>query len=191
MKIPAQFTAGDSVAWFEPRFGLAAQGLDIDPASWGLVYALRGASEGLDLTGASDGGRWTFLMTAQQSAALNTGRAVLIWYWQAVATRGIQRVTAGRGVVKVRPNLAGLPTSVAFDGRTENEQALAAIEAELRARINGGATVEYTIGQRSLKKEPMAELLKLRTHYRLLVKRERLAGHPGFGSLESSQITFR
>ena len=191
MKIPAQLTAGDSVAWFEPRFALAAQGLDIDPATWGLTYSLRGASEGLDLIGASDGGRWTFLMTAQQSATLNTGRAVQVWYWQAVATRGIQRATAGRGAVKVRPNLAGLPTSVAFDGRTESERTLDAIEAEIRARITGGLTAEYTIGQRSLKREPTAELLKLRTHYRLLVKRERLAGHPGFGSLESSQITFR
>lgn len=190
MQIPTQLTAGDSAAWQEPA--LTAQGVSISPAAWGLSYTLRGPlAAGVDLTGASDGQRWHFALTAAQTAAFNSGPSTLIWYWQASAVQGQDRITVARGVLRVKPNLALIATNATFDGASQAEKNLTAIEAEIKARIEGGATLEYTIGQRSLKREPMEALMALRTQWRRIVAGERRGRHPGRSDLQLTQIQFR
>jgi hypothetical protein len=176
MRIPAILTAGDSAAWVDYAFGDPLNGGSIDASSYTLSYSIRGpiAAAQLDLPGTASGTSWAFALTSAQSAAFNDSASPLKWFWQAYATKSGARVTAGQGVLLVRPNLAGF-SNAKFDGRSQAEQNLAAIEAEISARITGGATIEYTIGTRSLKKEPMAALMQLRSQYRLTVSRERRA----------------
>lgn len=175
MKIPAALTAGDSATWTDIAF-TDAVGNAINSASYTLTYALRGptSAANADLTAMVNGTGWTTAITPTQSAALNTGAAAATWYWQAYATKTGERVTAGEGTLYVRPNLAGI-SSAAFDGRSPSEKILAAIETEITARLTGGATLEYTIGNRSLKKEPMTTLVQLRSTYRMVIARERNA----------------
>lgn len=176
MRIPPFLTAGDSATWVDYPFG-DALGASVDAGSYSLSYSLRGpiAGASVDLVGTPAGTGWSFVLTSAQSAALNTGSVTTKWYWAAYASKaGSVRVTAGQGVLQVRPNLAAL-SGVAYDGSTAAEKTLAAIQAEIDARINGGATVEYTIGSRSLKKEPMAALLELQSRYQLIVSRQRRA----------------
>lgn len=168
MHIPAQLTAGDTAQWNEPA--LAA---------------------GVDLIGASDGSTWLFILTGAQTAAFNTGLGTAVWYWQAQALFGAQRITVGRGVLRVKPNLALLHPTATFDGASQAEKNLLAIESEIQARITGGATLEYTIGQRSLKREPIEALMALRTQWRRIVANERRGRHPGRSDLQLSQIQFR
>jgi hypothetical protein len=170
MRIPSSIIAGDSAQWQDVAFqdGLGA---NVGSADYALTYSLRGPGPVLDLTGTSQGTGWAFSLTPEQSAPLNPGPANAIWYWQAYATKTGVRLTAGDGTLVVRPNLAGVTTT--FDGSSPAEKILKAIETEIAARINGGATVEYTIGTRSLKKEPLAALLALRSTYRTIVSRER------------------
>jgi len=176
MRIPATLTAGDSAAWVDYPFG-DPLGASVDAGSYTLTYSLRGpiAAAGIDLAGTPAGTAWSFALTSAQSAALNTGTTTSRWYWAAYAAKTGVRLTAGQGLLLVRPNLAGINSSTVYDGSTKSEQILTAIDAEISARINGGATVEYTIGTRSLKKEPMAALLELQARYRLKVARERRA----------------
>ena len=173
MRIPTTLTAGDSTAWVDYPFA-DALGSPVDATAYTLSYSLRGpvAGTGLDLTGAVQGTGWAFALSTAQSAALNTSTGKTLWYWQAYATKAGVRLTAGDGQLVVRPNLAGINAGT-FDGRSNAEQILATVETAILARINGDAVTEYTIGNRSLKKEPMANLIQLRDKYRLIVSRER------------------
>ena len=186
MNIPTTITAGDSAAWVEAPLA-DGQGQTVDSGSYALGVSLRGpnAAAGVDLVGTPSDSGWSFALTSAQSAALNTGLTTTTWYWAAYASKTDVRITAGQGRIRIKPNLAGI-SGAAYDGRSPAEQILAAIETELAARVSGGASVEYTIGTRSLKKEPMAALMDLRSRYRSIVARERRAqaaangqGRPG------------
>lgn len=188
MKIPAQITAGDEVSWRQPPFTLAS-GVLVSPPAWSLRLHIRGPlAAGVDIDGTVAGSDWTFAISAAQSAAFNGGPGTLVWSWQLRATLAGVPTTAARGVLRVRPNLGVIAPNAVFDGRTEAEQILAAIEAEIKARIEGGATIEYTIGQRSLKKESLEALLSLRQTYRNAVRLERRRGKAS--DIQSVQIQF-
>jgi hypothetical protein len=170
MRIPSIITAGDTAQWSDVAFqdGL---GNSVSGADYALAYSFRGPGTVLDLAGVPSGTGWAFTLSAAQSAAMNAGPANAIWYWQAAATKGSVRLTAGDGTLTVKPNLAALTGT--YDGTSQAEKILAAIQTEINARLTGGATVEYTIGTRSLKKEPLASLMTLRSQYLSIVSRER------------------
>lgn len=174
MRIPPSIIAGDSAAWIDHPFA-DALGNPVDATAYTLSYSLRGpAAAGLDITCTAQGTGWACTLSTAQSVTLNTGVTPARWFWQAYATKAGARITAGEGQLIVRPNLAGISNAV-FDGRSEAEQILTTVQSAIKARIDGDAVTEYTIGSRSLKKEPMSELLKLRDRYRTIVSRERKA----------------
>lgn len=175
MRIPPNLTAGDSASWQDIAFTRADSTAVSSAGGWALTYSLRGqvVAGNIDLLGVAQGSGWKTSLTAAQSAALNTTPGTVVWYWQAFATLGAERATAGEGTLLVKPNISALATNVTFDGRSPAETTLAAIESEISARINNGASLEYSIGNRSLKREPLTTLLTLRSSYRLMVSRER------------------
>lgn len=192
MRIPSLITAGDSASWIDVAFADPA-GSPVDSGSYSLAYSFRGpqATGGIDVTGTARGTGWALALTAAQSAAFNTGATPLTWYWQAVATKSGARITAGTGTLLVKPNLVALAANASFDGRSQAEQDLAAVRAEMSARITGGATVEYTIGNRSLKKEPMKELIAMEQRCLRIVARERKAAAAANGLGSSSRLGVR
>jgi hypothetical protein len=193
MSIPNKIIAGDSVSWTEASF-ISALG-SITSASWQLTYSLRGSlpAGNVDVLGAASGGGWNFQLSPAQSAALNTGATRLTWYWQAWAQSLDlqQRCTVGSGQLFVSPNLAAMAANTAFDGRSQAEQIYAAINNEIKARVDGGVSVEYSIGNRSLKREPTAELLKLRSHYLTIISNERRAQQLATGQGNSGRVGVR
>lgn len=166
MPIPDQITAGDSISWTD---GAARDNLGnaVASPSWSLTYIIRG-STALTLTAVPDGGGWKTTISAAQSATLTPG----VHYWQATATNGSERVTIGAGQIKINENLAYSGSAAAFDGRTQAQADLDAVRAEMRARISGGSVQEYTIGNRSLKKMPMADLIAMEGKLKIDVARE-------------------
>lgn len=194
MRIPSIINAGDNIGWTD--FSLSdSKGSPVDSGSYTLTYAFRGsiASGNLDLVGTPSGIGWSFSLSTTQSAAMNTGATALTWYWQAVATKSGARVTAGNGTLLVQPNVAGINTASTFDGRSQAEKDLAAIRTEMTARISGGATLEYVIGSRSLKKEPMAALIAMEQRCLRIVAREKrmAAGANGLGNSGRLGVRFR
>lgn len=176
-KIPASFVAGDTVQWTEDAFD--GKGSDI----YTLTYALRGEAT-LNVNGVAAAGGWTVTLSASQTNELPAGD----YAWHAYLTEGATRYTVGKGVVKVEPNIA--LQSAGFDARSQIEQDLAAIEAEIRARASGGATIEYSIGNRSLKKESISALLSLRSALRTDLAREKQAKRLSEGVGRSIGIRF-
>lgn len=169
MRIPEKLSAGDSISWTDAP---GRDNLDnaITSVDWTLTYVLRG-STALTVTAVANGPGWKTTITKAQSATLTPG----VYYWQASASKGDDRVTMGNGTITILADLAYSGTAQAFDGRSKAEQALDAIDAEIQARLTGGMAEEYTIGNRSLRKTSMKDLIELQSRYKSIVTRERQA----------------
>lgn len=167
MNIFSQLTAGDSASWTDSPF-TDTQGVGYDALTWALSYEIRGAVS-LTLNGVASGNGWTTAITTAQSLALTPGR----YSWAAYATKSGARVTAGSGVFNILTNMASV--SGAYETRTQNELDLDAVRAEIRSRVSGGMTLEYMIGNRSLKKEPTSVLLEIESRLVRMVRGDRAA----------------
>lgn len=122
----------------------------------------------INLAATIDGDEFVFSADASTTATWAAGD-----YWYSV------RVTSGSAVqelesgqVTVLPDMAA--ASSGYDGRTQAEIALAAIEAVLANRATKDQD-RYRINNRELYRTSISDLLKLRDFYRDLVNRERAA----------------
>ena len=172
MNIPPSIRAGDTIRWRDPS-AVDVFGAPITSASHGLTYYLRTntASEGASVVGTAYDSGWELTISATTSAAFDAGQ----WYWQAIATAGSEKLTLGAGQLEVQPALSYAGTPGAFDGRSQAEKDLDAVQAAIRAIVSGGAVAEYTIGSRRLKKMEMTDLITLESKLKAEVKREQAA----------------
>jgi hypothetical protein len=185
MKIPSVITAGDSLSWDDDPTS-DNLGNPIDSSLWTLKYDFRQASvSNLSVTAAAHGSGWRTSLTALQSAAWAAGKL----YWIAYATKALERVTLGSGQIDVSPNIVAAANTV--DLRSQTQQDLDAIDAAIRAIIAGGAVAEYTIGGRSLRKTPMADLIQLRNVLKSRLFREQKAQRIANGLGNPSNVFVR
>ena len=174
MKIPSAIRAGDTITWVDAPT-VDTFGASIDSSNHSLVYYLRTntAAEGATVTGTAEGQGWRFTITAGTSAGFDAGT----WYFQAVATAtvGGAKTTLGAGQLTVEPSLSYAGSPGAFDGRSQAQKDLEAVQAAIRSLMTGGAVQEYRIGTRSLKRYELADLLALETKLKADVARENKA----------------
>ena len=194
MKIPTQIRAGDTAKWRDSPsadvFGNA-----ISSSSWSLTYFLRSnaASEALTVVGQAYGTGWEFVVSAATSAGFEAGK----WFWQAVATAGSEKVTLGAGQLDVLPSLSYTGTADAFDGRSQAQKDLEAVQSAIRTIIAGGAVAEYWIGTgaggRRLKRMTLTELIELESKLKSDVVRENRAEKiaNGLGDPRKLYVRFR
>lgn len=164
MNVPALIYAGDTVKWNEPATADYSSA-----AGWLASFALRHATgnDAITVSGVADGaGGWDFTLTAAQTAALHVNGH----WWQITVTKDGERYTLGTGKLEVQANIPA--ASNTYDGRTQAQIDLDAVRAAMRAIVTGGATQEYSIGNRSLKKMAMADLIALETKLKADVARE-------------------
>lgn len=183
MKIPPTIQAGDTVSWVDART-TDTLGNTLSSTSWVLTYFLRfnAASEAATVVGTarSDGG-WGFTISATTSSGFDSGT----WYWQALATSGIEKLTLGAGTLAVKAGLAYTGTATAFDGRTQAEKDLEAVQGAIRAIVSRGAKY-YMIGTRQFTSLDLPALIEREAQLKAEVNRERAAekvaaglGNPG------------
>lgn len=172
MQIPSQIQAGDTVTWRDDAT-VDNLGNPITSADYALTYYLRTntASEGATVVGTTYNSGWSFTISATTSAAFDAGN----WYWQAVATKGSEKLTLGYGSSDVLAALSYTGTPGAYDGRSQAQKDLDAVQAAIRTILSGGAVQEYRIGTRNLKKYDLADLLQLEAKLKADVKREEAA----------------
>lgn len=170
VKIPATIRAGDTVKWRDVAT-VDVFGTEITSTDWALTYYLRfnAAAEASTVTSLAYGTGWEFTISAATSGNFDSGK----WFWQAIATKNSEKLTLGVGQLDVEPSLSYSGTAQAFDGRSQAEKDLEAVQATIRAIVSGGAAKEYTIGNRRLKKMDMAELLMLESKLKADVVREK------------------
>jgi len=160
------------VQWIEPAATDPA-GEPATSASWTLQISFRTntAGEGATVNGSarSDGG-WDVAISAATTTSWDAGT----WYWQTKITSGSDVVIVGSGTTTVLASLdyTGAPT--AFDGRSQVEKDLEAVQAAIRAIISKGAK-QYSIGSRSYTSQDLGQLMQREAQLKAIVARERAA----------------
>jgi hypothetical protein len=172
VNIPSEIRAGDTIQWRDVE-GVDNLGNTVSSAAYTLTYYLRfnAASEGATVVGTAYGTGWEFSIAAATSAGFDAGT----WYWQAVATKTGSTITLGSGQSTVLAALSYSGTPGALDGRSQAQKDLDAVQAAIRTIVSGGVAKEYTIGNRSLKKYDLTDLLALETKLKADVNREQKA----------------
>lgn len=171
MQIPAKIIQGDTIVWRDIP-AKDSLGNQIAAPDWTLTYYFNGPTQFSAVAIANNDG-WQVTLTSAQTTAMTpivSKGDPENYFWQATASKGSEKVTLGTGTLKVLQNLATAPAG--YDGRTEAEKNLAAVQATIKARISGGVVHEYMIGTRRLKNEPMSELLVLESRLKLMVSKE-------------------
>lgn len=183
ISVPEIIYAGDTIIFDVPAF-TDPVGENVDSGTYTLVWYARTntASEGASITGVAEADGWRITVPSSTTTDFDAG----LWTWQAIATSGALQYTAGRGQFTVKATLEYAGTPGAFDDRSRAEIDLEKVEAAIRTLAEGGVVQEYTIGNRSLKRYKMSELLQLRDTLKAEVDRERRAekirqglGNPG------------
>ena len=174
MNIPQKIQAGTTAIWVDDAtvdiFGNA-----VDNSTHSLIYYLRAntAGEGVTASAVAYESGWKTTLAVGTTSGMDAG----LWYFQAVATSLVDStvIELGRGSFSVEASLTYSGTPTAFDGRSQAQIDLDAVQAAIRAIISGGGVAEYRIGNRSLKKYELSELLALETRLKAEVVREKKA----------------
>lgn len=146
---PAAITAGDTVEWKKTLADYPAS------ASWVLSYALRNATNRIDITAGAAGADHQISVAASVSRAWAPG----VYSWAAHVTRGAERYTVRSGTIEVRPNLA---EAVPFDARSQAAKAVADLKAALAVfKASAGRVKRYSIAGRDIEFESLTEMMKL------------------------------
>ena len=171
MNIPSSIRAGDTVRWRDVA-GVDNLGNIVSSADYELTYWLRTntASEGASVVGTAYGTGWEFTIAANVSSGFDAGT----WFWQAIASKAGSVITLGAGQLMVQSVLSYAGTPGAFDGRSQAQQDLTAVQAAIRAIISGQAK-QYSIGSRSFTKLDLGELMERESRLKAEVKREQMA----------------
>tara|TARA_R100000458_G_scaffold22392_2_gene20059 strand:+ start:529 stop:1116 length:588 start_codon:yes stop_codon:yes gene_type:complete len=147
------------------------------------------ASEGATITGVDEGAGWRVTVPSSTTTTFDAGT----WTWQAIATYGSTRYTAGRGQFTVKASAYYIGTPGAFDDRSRAEIDLGHVETAIRTLAEGGMVQEYAIGGRSLKRYKMGELLQLKAELENEINMERRKekmrqglGNPGLAKVRFS-----
>ena len=147
------------------NFSASATLPDNAAPAWTVTAILRGAGS-INLTAVGNGSDFVFSVPGATTATWTPGS-----YWVSVrASNGTDNIEVAQRQITVAPDLAA--ADAGYDGRSQNEIALDAINAVMAKR----ATMDqqrYTINNRELWRTPMADLIKLRSFYATAVRRER------------------
>lgn len=157
---PTSLRAGDTWKW--KRTDLT----DYPAPTWTLKYEFKNKTTAFEITAAQDGSTSAFAVTV--AMATTAGYAAGKYSWVATVSNGSERYTVDSGTFEVTKDFND---NTAYDGRSHAQKTLEAIEAV----IEGRATMdqqEYSIGDRTLKRTPMADLLKLHSRYSAMVEAE-------------------
>ena len=187
ISVPDLIYAGDTVIFDVPEF-TDPVGDTISSSDYTLTWYARTNTnnEAAAITGVAEGTGWRVTVPATTTTDFDAGT----WTWQAIAVNTTPdpdvQYTAGRGQFVVKATLAYTGTPHAFDDRSRAEVDLGHVETAIRTLAQGGVVQEYSIGNRSLRRYKMTELLQLRDTLKAEVDRERRAekvkqglGNPG------------
>lgn len=164
--VPKSIAAGDT--W---RF---VASLSSYPApSHSLTIVFWNGEQRFSIDSTPSGSDHIVAQTGAQSSTRIPGR----YSWKAFAKQGSNRWQVAEGTTVVTPNVEG---DRPFDTRSHARKVLDSIEAVIENRATKDQE-EYQIDGRSLKRTPIADLLRLRSAYEVEAKREDRAARAAAG----------
>lgn len=150
---PLELRAGLNWSW--DRNDLST---DYPAPTWTLTYYFKNATASFSFAAVANGVFFRVARTAAQTTPFAAGK----YDWVAIVSDGTNKWEVDRGRLNVLSDYVALTFS---DNRTHARKVLEAIEAVIEGRASKDQE-EYSIGDRSLKRTPIPELLKLRQTYR-------------------------
>ena len=166
MGVPASIYSGDTV-----KFNIPATPDYSSSASWVATFVLKHntGNDNISVTGVADGGGgWNFTVTAAQT----TGLHVQDHWYQLSVTKSGERYTLAQGEIRVLANIPAAGNT--YDGRSQAQQDLDAVQTAIRSIISGQAK-QYSIGSRSFTKLDLSDLIALESKLKADVAREKRA----------------
>ena len=159
MSAPTEIRAGDSVAWYDTHPAY------IPTDGWTLRFRMiwpTGTPVAFDA--AADGSDYLVSLTAATTSSWTAGTATLVSWVERGAGASLERVTLEQSQVSILPDLTAATT---FDGRSENEKALADAKAALAAYMASGRlhVAAYDIAGRKMQFRSADEISALVDHY--------------------------
>ena len=179
---PENVTVGDFIQW--TRTDIA---MDYPPADYTATYVARitgGGNTEIQLVGTAYNGAFLFTVTSEESAAFVAG----YYHWQLEIVRNSdsERAVIDTGAFTAHPDLDVGGT----DPRTHAEIMLDKIETILEGRADSDVA-NYTIGNRSLTKLSIKDLIYWRDYYRTEVSKEKRALRAKQGKSTGQNILIR
>lgn len=163
---PSELTAGVSWQWKLPDLSA-----DYSPADHSLTFSFVPMNGGTikSITATNSDGEFLLSQTSAQSGGWDAG----VYSFTATMTRTSDGLVATvcSGHLKVKPN----PLTSTADTRTQARRTLEAIEATIEGRASKDADA-YTIEGRSITRTPVEDLIRLRSLYAGIVRREENGG---------------
>lgn len=150
---PLSLRAGDTWAWKRTL-------PDYPAGTWTLKYRFKSAQGGFEIIAAASGTDHLVTVAAATSADYPADS----WTWMSWVESGAEKHTVGSGATDILPDYRKDVASAAFADLSHARKMLNAIEAWLESRDS--AVAEYEIAGRRMKFIPVAELIKLRNHYK-------------------------
>lgn len=172
---PTELRLGDTWEWRREDLS------DYPASSWTLKYRFKNAAGGFEITAAADGDAFAVTVAAAVTAAYASGAGD--YSWAAQVSAGAVVKTVDSGVLKVLPNLFAGSAGDASDQRSHARKVLDAIRAVIEGRASKDQE-EYSIAGRSLKRTPLADLIKLESTYS-----QRVAGETAAEALRNGLAT--
>lgn len=177
---PLSVRAGDTWKWTR---SLA----DYPASTWTLKYRFKNAAGGFEITASASGDDYSVTVAAATTAGYASGSYTWIAWVEGGSS---EKYTVDQGTTTVGSDYRSGTATLALDDRSHARKVLAAIEAVIERRASQDQ-MEYTIEGRSLKRTPIADLLKLRQKYQAAVAAEDAAAKMAGGFAPGGKIQFR
>ena len=171
---PTEARAGDTWKWTKTLADYPAS------EGWALTYRFKSATAAFEVAASASGDDYSVTVAATTTDDIAAG----FYTWVAQVSLAGEKYTVDSGPFTVNPDFHTGTASAAYDGRSHARIVVDAIEAVIEGRASRDQEA-YEIAGRSLKRTPIADLLKLRQHYRAELATEeaaqRIANNVGAG----------
>jgi hypothetical protein len=184
-----EIVKNDFAEWLDDP-AMDIEGNVLDSSIWTLKTAIRGVGAGVVLTGSANGAGWKTSISMSQSNGLTAGTYYFTVYAQNDPTTPTKRITLTQGRLTVKPDIAA--TNADYDGRSQTRKDLEAVQAAIRGVATANVQ-EYMIGNRSIKRIPLTELIALESKFKAEVIREQKADmiKEGLGNPHQMLVRFK
>ena len=177
---PGELRSGDTWKWTKTV-------ADYPASAWTLKYRFKNAAGGFEITASASGDDYSVTVAAATTGAYASG----LYAWIAWVEGGTsEKYTVDTGTLTVNPDYRSGTSTAAFDDRTHARTVLDAIEAVIESRATKDQE-RYSIAGRELWRTPVAQLLKLRQHYKAEVAAQDAAEAIRNGLQTGRKIQFR
>jgi len=177
---PLTIIAGDYIQWYRTDLS------DYPSSEYTLKYMIYNTSKSYEVTAAAYGSQYLVTIATTTSDDYTAGS----YKWDAYVSKTGVRYKVDTGYITVKQDTGALTGGTGYDYSSTVKTIFDAIEAVIQGRASKDQE-EFAIAGRSLKRTPIADLLKLRNFYKAEYEQELRAEAIDLGDQPSGKVRVR